>query len=361
LYTLYPLKFFGNLNPATNDTDAVLPLIHAVRFLGEPQNEASGQTKHSQAVQTALLPYKPSRLPTTITLTDESFWSQYAGLSDFPNLKAFRVVAAAADEWSLYKRWEGKTIGWGAPLETLGEMCRSLREMSRPKSIACWSQGPYHGWRTTDGRRRASPTPDEIRMQAYHALSSRITSLYWYNLNLQSLVEYRDTIAELTRIGREIRLLEEFYLEGDACFYEQTTREGQMDWDLAAIASPRGSLLFALDLAYVPDRSSRVFEFKRPRDSRFVFSLPTYARNPLEVFRIDSEGIYDVHFRTIPEGIEILDRQNKVAVYMASLTPQLRTILEGRRQYLINYEQSLNFDPAEKDRDFATLRAPLKP
>lgn len=360
-YNLYPLKLFGKLSPATHDTDAFLPLVHAVQFLGEPQNEETGQPKHPQTVQSALLPYQPTRLPTAVTLTDESYWAHYAGLSDFPNLSAFRVVAPAADEWTLYQRWEGKSIAWGAPLETLGEMCRSLREISRPKAIACWVQGPYHGWDDIDGRRRASPTADEIRLQAYQALSSRITSLYWYQLNLQSLVDYRDTIGELTRIGREIKLLEEFYLEGDACFYQQTTREGRLDWDLAAITSPRGSLLFALDLAYMPDRSSRTFEFKRPREARFLFSLPTYARHPLDVFRIDAEGIYDARFQITPEGIEILDRQNKVAIYVASLTPQLRTILEGRRQYLINYEQSLNFDPADKDRDFAVLRHILRP
>jgi len=81
-------------------------------------------------------------------------------------------------------RWGGQTIRWGAPLETIGEMTRSLREISRPGPIAYWSQGAHAGWDRYGGRSRTSPTPDELRLQAYHALSSRITSLYWFNLAL---------------------------------------------------------------------------------------------------------------------------------------------------------------------------------
>jgi hypothetical protein len=60
--------------------------------------------------------------------------------------------------------------------------------------------------------------------RAVHALSTRITSLDWFNLSLKSLREYPDTWEPITRIGREIRMLELFYPAGDAYRFER--REG---------------------------------------------------------------------------------------------------------------------------------------
>jgi hypothetical protein len=94
-----------------------------------------------------------------------------------------------------------RAIRWGSPLETIGEMTRSLRELNRPRPIAYWSQGAHHDWNGYGGRKRGSPTPDELRLQAYHALSSRITSLYWFNLSLRSLVTFPDLIEPITRVG----------------------------------------------------------------------------------------------------------------------------------------------------------------
>ena len=156
------------------------PKIHAVEFLGEPQF-GGGKPVAPQEAFDKLLPYRVSRLPTSVTLSDERTWRWYAGLSDFPHYDAYRVVAPAADAWGEYDRWGGRRIRWGSPLETIGDMCRSLRELSRPVPCAYWSQGPHDGWGGGwDGRARRSPTPDELRSQAMHALSTRITSLYWF-------------------------------------------------------------------------------------------------------------------------------------------------------------------------------------
>jgi hypothetical protein len=360
LYTRYPLKRFGKPEPLVEyDTEAMLPLIHAIEFLGEPQYEHKGIPLFPQAVQQALLPYAKTRLPTTVTLSDESSWRYYAGLSDYPHFDAYRIAAPAVDAWELYDRWPEGSIAWGAPLETIGALCRCLREISRPAPIAYWSQGPHFGLEVYDGRKRTSPTPDEIRLQAYHALASRITSLYWFNLSLRALTQFRDTMDEITRIGREIKMLEDFYLEGDAYRYQQTRREGKLDWDLASIVSPRGAVLFALDLDYAPDRSAKVFEFKRPRDARFFFDLPAYLRRPADVFRVDANGVHDVKFTVWESGVEIVDKQNKVAIYLAAQDRELRAQIEGKRQALISHEQSFNFDPAVKSKDFEALKAGL--
>ena len=362
LYARYPLKLFGAMQPlAAYDTDAMLPRLHAVEFLGEPQYEGGDSQRLPQEVWHALAPYATHRLPTTVTLSDPSTWSAYAGLSDYPHFDAYRVAAPAADIWPQYDRWGKDRIAWGAPLETIGDMCRSLRETSRPAPVAAWSQGPHHAWELVDGRKRAAPNPDEIRLQAYHALSSRITSLYWFNLSLPALVKYRDTLPALERIGREIRMLDDFYLEGSAYRHQSLRRESRPDWDLASIVSPRGAVLTALDLDYAPDRSDKRFEFRRPREARFSFALPAWLRPPQDVFRLDAEGIYDVKYTNTVGGVEIVDRQNKVALYVAAASRELRAELERKRQALLIEERLLNFDPGANPKDFEILKALWEP
>jgi hypothetical protein len=163
----------------------------------------------------------------------------------------------------------------------------------------------HHGWERYGGRARTSPTPEELRAQAYHALVHRITSLYWFNLSLKSLLKFPDFIEPISRVGREIRMLESFYLEGDAYHFERRRREGKRDWDVAVIAGPRGAVCFELDLAYNPDMSERGFKFGPPREANFVFPLPAYLRDVVEVARVAAEGFRPVNFTRTATGIEI--------------------------------------------------------
>ncbi len=356
LYDRYPLKYFHKLTPfEVYDTDAMLPRIHAVEFLGEPQF-GGGRPVPPQEVWEALRPYAATRLATTVTHSEERIWRDYAGLSDFPHYNAYRVTAPSADVWRDYDRWDGQRVGWGAPLETIGDMCRSLRELNRPMPCAIWSQGPHHGWGRYARRARTAPTPDEIRMQAYHALSTRITSLYWFNLSLKSLVQWRDTLDEVARLGREMRLLEDFMLEGDAYRFERLVSEtGRLDWDIASVCGPRAALLFALDLDYTPDPDERVFIFGPPRDAAWSFVLPAYLHEIKDVFRMDADGLYDAHWSLENGAVAIQDKTSRVAVYVAAMDAGLRGELEEKRQRLITEEAELQFDPARNDQDFAAL------
>ena len=361
LYTRYPLKYFNKLEPFSRyDTDAMLPRIHAVEFLGEPQY-GGGRPVPPMEVWRKLASYRQTRLPTTVTHSEERIWRFYAGLSDFPHYDAYRVCAPAPDAWGKYDRWGGQTIRWGAPLETIGDMTRSLRELNRPRPIAYWSQGAHHGWDSYGGRQRTSPTPDELRLQAYHALASRITSLYWFNLSLKSLVKFPDLIEPITRIGREIGMLENFYLEGDATSHERVLRGSKPDWDLDMVAGPRGALLFALDLAYQPDPQDKVFEFGPPRDVTFRFRLPAYAGNPLEVFRVDADGMTAIKYKCDGGILEIHDRVSRTAIYVAAAHGGERERIEARRQALIAEESSLAFDPGKNTADLAVLQRLLEP
>ena len=356
LYARYPLKRFGKLTPVERyDRDEMLPLIHGVEFLGEPQY-GGGKPVPPQEVWRQLHPYAPARLATTVTHSEEAVWRFYAGLSDYPHYDAYRVTAPSADAWRMYDRWEGERIGWGAPLETIGDMCRSLREMTRPAPTAYWSQEPHHDWGSYGGRKRTSPTCDEIRLQAYHALASRITSLYWFNLSLPSLLKFPDTMLELRRIGREIRMLESVYLRGSAYRCRQINEEGKPSWDLASIAAPECAVLFALDLRYRPDPAEKVFVFGPPRPATFTFDLPPFLRSPSDVFRVDADGVHEVRFRRTKYGVAVSDVAHKAAVYVAAPGPGVRQGVLKRHRELVEFERSLGFDPASNPADLEALR-----
>lgn len=359
LYTRFPLKYFGGLKPIEHyDSDALLPRIHAVETLGEPQY-GGGKPVPPQQCWHELSSYAPTRLPTSVTHSEERIWRFYAGISDYPHYDAYRVTAPSPDAWSKYDRWDGQRIRWGAPLESIGEMSRSLRELNRPRPTAYWSQGPHHDWKGY-GRKRSSPTPDELRLQAYHALASRITSLYWFNLSLRSLVTFPDLIEPMTRIGREIKMLEDYYLEGDATSHQRLLRDdGKPDWDLDVVAGPRGAVLFALDLAYEPDPEQRVFQFGAPRGCVFRFPLPGYVGKPVEVFQIDADGISQVDYETLGNTVQIRDQASRVAIYVAAATAGQSQRLEAVRQSLVTLEDMIDFAPEQNDADLAILKALL--
>ena len=342
LTSRYPMKLFNRLWPLEDwDTDQWLPRIHAVEFLGEPQY-GGGRPVAPQEVFEKLLPYRPSRLATSVTNSEERVWRYYAGLSDSPHYDAYRVVAPAADFWRAYDRWEGKQISWGAPLETIGDLCRSLRELNRPMPVAHWSQGPHHGWGGGFGvntRKRRSPTPDELRAQAMHALSTRITSLYWFNLSLKSLLAFPDTWEPISRIGREIHMLSPFYLSGDAFAFERLVdAEGKPDWDCASIVSEACAVLFANDLAYVPDPGDNTFHFGERRDFSHAYRLPHWLRQPTDVFRVDADGVHDVQWSAEADGVRIHHRCSRDAVFVVTKLPGLRATIEDRRQAAMRVE-----------------------
>lgn len=357
LYNSYPLKRFNKLaDLARYDTDAMMPHIHAVEFLGEPQY-GGGHPVPPMDVWRQLTPYQCTRLATTVTHSEERIWRFYAGLSDYPHYDAYRVCAPAADSWRLYDRWSDEPIRWAAPLETIGTMTRSLRELSRPVAIAYWSQGAHDGWQSYGARQRTSPTPQELRAQAYHALAARVTSLYWFNLSLKSILAFPDLIEPITRMGREIRLLEDYCLEGDATYYARLDKDGQPDWDVSVIGSPRGAVLFALDLNYRPDPTEKVFCFNPPREATINFPLPGYLRHPVQVLCVNADGIGPVPFDITEEGVRLTGRFGDVNVFLATQDVDTEETLKQRHQELIVFEEALDFDPAHNNADLEQLKA----
>ena len=350
-YGKLPLKRFNRLWPLERyDTDAMLPTIHAVEFLGEPQY-GGGRPVAPQEIWEKLAPYQASRLPTSLTLSEERSWRYYAGLSDYPHYDAYRVTAPAADSWRGYDLWGGNRIGWGAPLETIGTMTRSLRELSRPRPIAYWSQGAHDGWKSRWNPRRSSPTPDELRSQAWHGLASRVTSLYWFNLTLESLIAFPDLIEPITRVNREIRMLDELFLRGDAFEY----RRDDEGWDLSSIANANTLLMVANDLRYRADTKKREFVFDK-RDVKLAFKLPDWLVEPVSVFRVDADGTHDVTHTIANSSIELNDRVQVASIYVASTDRDVRSRIDSRHATLIALEESTSFDPANRPNDLARLK-----
>lgn len=360
LYAQYPLKLFNKLDPVDQfDNEAVLPRVHAVEFLGEPQY-GGGRPVPPQTVWEALAPYQTTRLPTTVTHSEERLWRNYAGLSDYPHYDAYRVCAPAADNWSGYERWDGQSLRWGAPLETIGDMTRSLRELNRPRAIAYWSQGAHAGWSARRPRTRSSPTPDELRTQAYHALANRITSLYWFNLSHKSLLKFPDLIGPITHVNREIRLMDRILLHGDAYEYRRVLCEGQPDWDLSSVVAPEAGLFFANDVAYAADMNEGVFRFETARQGEFTFHLPSWLASPAEVFRVDAKGTQDVDYTLNGRTLVIRDNVHVVGTYMVARESGVRARTRQRLAELLETEQRLGFDPDNHQSNRETLEGLLK-
>lgn len=352
----YPLRMMSELKDVAKfNADEWLPRIHGVDCLGEPQMGTS-----PVACLDVLRHYAQARYPTTLTLSEDKGFREYAGLSDFPHFDAYRVCAPAADSWFLYQRWEDGPVIWGAPLEGIGEMVRTLRVISRPLPVALWSQNVHEGWQDQFSRPRKSPTADEILVQAYQGLANGVTSFYWYSLQSDSMLTYRDTLATTARIGREMRLLQDFYLRADAYHHERVNDGERPSWDLNVLATPDAAVLFAIDLAYRPDREKRVFTWPGPRALEARFAVPAYLGTAVNVFRVDADATHDVDWSQSVGAITLRDTVDRVGIYLASKEPALRERLNTRLSELKQAEAATGFDPIHNEADFEALRDALR-
>jgi hypothetical protein len=329
-----------------------------VEFIGEPQY-GGGRPVPPQEVHSLLAPYRDSRLHTSVTLSEERTWRYYAGLSDHPHYDAYRVIAPAADAWSRYERWNGKSIRWGAPLETVGEMTRSLRELNRPRAIAYWSQGAHDGWGGFLSPRRGSPTADELRAQAWHALAARITSLYWFNLSLKSLLKFPDLIQPITEVNREIRLLDELLLRSTALHHQTLPAGEQPDWELSVLGAPQASLFVVHDVGYGIDEKTSTFRFQK-RSGTWNFPRPAWLPAGADLFRVDAGGAHDVQGTVADDQVHIQDEVHVVGIYVATADPGLRPALQARLQTLLARETELGIDPGRSEQDLQKLRDAAK-
>lgn len=353
LYNQYPLKMFWPLNDPKYSADEWLSHVHGNEQVGEPECAICPMPKTPQMVADIFKNHWNERFPMTITHSDETVFRYYAGLGDFPHFDAYRVVAPSVDVWADYsERWGGQTIGWGAPLETIGDMMRTLHQNNLPKPLAIWSQGLNAGWTDEyDGRTRKSPTPLEIRLQNYEALANGASSVYWFNMEHKALSCFRDTFDEFRKEGREMALFGDL-LAGGAPY---TWQQRPADMDLNVIAGSDYAVLFAIDLTYMPDMEKKVFVSSGPRQIKETFTVPAYLGEALSVFKVDAAGVHEVGFNVSGATVTIEDTLDTTGVYIVTSNPELKAQMTSRYAELIAAEKALGFDPFANDADFEAL------
>ena len=237
-------------------------------------------------------------------------------------------------------------------------MTRSLRELSRPRPIAYWSQGAHHGWGSRWNPRRGSPNVQELRSQAWHGLANRVTSLYWFNLSLKSLVKFSDLIEPITRVNREALMLQDILLRGDAFEYGRTVKDGKPNYDLNSIACSNALLMAAHNLRYRVDSKAREFRFDR-REAELTFKVPRWLRGKLYIFRVDADGCHNVEHKLTKDTIMIRDGVEVVGLYVATSDPDAKRKIEASCKKLRGAEEATKFNPGKSDFDLKRLKSKL--
>ncbi len=311
--------------------------IHCADVVGEPQH--SGLTPWD--VFRRLEPYRAGSYPTCLTLSEDLGFGFYAGLSDWPHFDAYRVNAPHADDWAGYERFGG--LVWGAPLESTGAMMRVLRQVSRPRPVAAWSQSAHYNWRfPMGGRSRLDPTPGEMALQAWQVIANGAQSLYWYSLESYSALRSPDLLQPTAEIGRLIRLLDEFLETGDASWHDRRSL-----FDLNVIAAPEAAILFAMDLDYRPDHESKTFVWPAPRTLDEEFHLPQWLRGAgLEVLRVTPAAVEPVPFEASSNGLRLRASVSGTALHIATKNKELSKRLKQKLEMLMAREAAESFDPA---------------
>ena len=174
------------------------------------------------------------------------------------------------------------------------------------------------------------------------------------------MVKFPDLIDPIARVGREIRLIDDLILEGDAFEFRRELKNGKPDWELASIFGPHGGLLFVLDTGYRADLDRREFVFERNRPGEFHFKVPGYFQRPADVFRIDASGVHDCDYSAVDRTLAVRDEVSVVGIYVVASDLDVREGMRGRHAELLEKENRIGFDPANDAGDLAELRGLLE-
>jgi hypothetical protein len=161
---------------------------------------------------------------------------------------------------------------------------------------------------------------------------------------------FPDTWDAMRRVGREIRMLEPILLDGDhTAFRKQSLLGAGPDWELSVVSSADASLCVAADVAYKISESGQEFVFGKPRAVRFAFPLPVRLRKPLDVFRVDADGVHNVKWQAKAGGIVIDDVRSEDALYVVGLSKAVRSGVQNRHAAALAYEKSYPVDRVALD------------
>ncbi len=323
----YPIKIFGYVESApVSDKMTVengvitfydIDDIHAALPFGEPQLSDSEGKHQPMRVYNKLQMYRNSPYPTNITLTHEPAFYRFAGLSDFCHYDAYRVVAPFSDAWYKYFSYAGKdkyAIYWGAPLETTGDYMRSLALMNKPNPVAAWTQGA-NTWDTFPRFTKQteymdSPNPYELRVQAYLNVANGAASLYWFNIDGEDLLYYKESSVEMRNVNREFAVIGDYLAKQIPYWYE---RENNIDLNVN-IGSDY-AVMFATDLNYkISDGQYKYIGTNEEKTLRF--EIPDYLCNYTELIKITKDGVFRCDSTRNGNEITVKDKVDMTALYV---------------------------------------------
>ncbi len=323
----YPIKIFGyNESAAVSDKMTVengvvtvydIDDIHAALPFGEPQLNDGEGSQQPMRVYNKLLMYRNSPYATNVTLTHEPAFYRFAGLSDFCHYDAYRVVAPFSDAWYTYfsYAWQNKyALYWGAPLETQGDYMRSLSAMNRPNPVAAWTQGA-NTWDsfprfTKDTEYMRSPNPYELRVQAYLNVANGAASLYWFNINGEDLLYYKESSSEMMYVNREFSVVGDLLSKQIPYWYERSD-----NIDLNVNIGSDYALLFATDLNYtVLDGQYKYISCTAKKD--LTFEIPSWLEENAEIVKITKDGVSLIDAAVSDGKVTLCDTIDMTALYV---------------------------------------------
>lgn len=372
----YPIKIFGYVESApVSDKMTVengvitfydIDDIHAALPFGEPQLSDSEGKHQPMRVYNKLLMYRNSPYPTNITLTHEPAFYRFAGLSDFCHYDAYRVVAPFSDAWFKYTSYAPQkkyAIYWGAPLETTGDYMRSLAAMNRPNPVAAWTQGA-NTWDTFPRFTKQveymdSPNPYELRVQAYLNVANGAASLYWFNIDGEDLLYYKETCLEMRDVNREFSVIGDYLVKQIPYWYE---REDNID--LNVNIGSDCAVLFATDLNYkISDGQYKYIG--TDEEKTLSFEIPDYLADYTELVKITKDGVSVCDSTCSDNEVTVNDKIDMTALYVLGydglyeeLSSNYKAVIEHETFKI--YSNDLQYDELQDEYDYSDDN-PYKP
>jgi hypothetical protein len=345
----YPIKRFSKLVEESSTTDeVVLKTIHGSEYFGEPQYGK----RPACEIFNYYTAFRNSGFPTTLTLSHEPGFFLYAGVVDFVHFDAYRVVAPHADKWGDYRKYGIKNVKWGSPLETIGDYMRTLNRLNYPNRVAAWTQAMADDWKSRYRINAGNPNNLEMRIQAYEAIANGATSLYWFNIGGKTLINNRNSLAEIQKINREVKLVDDLLVKTVPYWWQNQF----MDIDLNVLAGPDFAALFAIDLTYTVSESNQ-FVSAGKRKATMTFKIPSYLDKCNALVKVGYAGISKMDF-ALSKGYAILtDTLETTRLYILYNPAENDIFGKLTKEYFAvkAAEASFKFDPINNDSDFRIL------
>lgn len=159
----------------------------------------------------------------------------------------------------------------------------------------------------------------------------------------------------MQRIGREINLLDSFYIHGTQWTFETIGSESQPKCDYSMIVAPQGVVLFINDLDYSINTANKTFIFSKNKPVNPKFSVPKWVNKNWVLLKLNNEGLKQIEYQISDSNkLSFNSIINEIGIYI--LLPKNKAEeLKTRWKNIINAELKLDFDPIKNSMDRSKL------